>query len=118
MHLQTGRRLHSTPTPPPLHSSSPPQVLPYLLRLAFGEAQLTWRLAAALLLLLASKAAGLAAPWHFKRAVDALSGSSSGAAAALGAAAAALAAFGACRAAAGVAKELQGPCFAPVSQVG
>ena len=63
-----------------------------------------------------SKAAGLAAPFHFKRAVDAMSGAAPAGGAAQ-AAAAALVLFGACRALAGLAKELQGPVFAPVSQV-
>ncbi|EFN53974.1 hypothetical protein CHLNCDRAFT_7051, partial [Chlorella variabilis] len=62
-----------------------------------------------------SKAAGLAAPFYFKQAVDALS-SGAGATAVAAAAAAALVLGGACRAISGVAKELQGPCFAPVAQ--
>lgn len=66
-----------------------------------------------------SKAAGLAAPFYFKRAVDAMSSSAAalGSAGAAQAAAAGLVLFGACRALSGVAKELQGPVFAPVSQV-
>ena len=67
-----------------------------------------------------SKAAGLAAPFYFKRAVDAMSSgfAAAGGGGAAQAAAAGLVLFGACRALSGVAKELQGPVFAPVSQVG
>lgn len=106
------------PLPDPPTAGTLAQVLPYLLRLAFGEAQLSWRLAAALALLVTSKAAGLAAPFYFKRAVDAMSSGfvAAGGGGAAQAAAAGLVLFGACRALSGVAKELQGPVFAPVSQ--
>ncbi|KAL4440595.1 hypothetical protein ABPG75_003596 [Micractinium tetrahymenae] len=68
-----------------------------------------------MVLLLASKAAGLSAPFYFKQAVDALAAGGS-TAAALHAAAFALLLSGGCRVVAGLAKELQGPIFAPVSQ--
>lgn len=64
-----------------------------------------------------SKAAGLASPFYFKRAVDALS-SGGGTATVASAAAAALVLTGLCRAVSGIAKEMQGPVFAPVAQVG
>lgn len=48
------------------------KVLPYLWRLASSDTTLRWRLAAALVLLVASKAAGLAGPMLFKQAMDEL----------------------------------------------
>ena len=140
--------MHCGACPPPWCS----QVFLYLLRLAFSSAQLSWRLAAALALLLLyvvlcshmpalspvastarpndspaaepprlpcrSKAAGLASPFYFKSAVDALSMGAAGAGPrAAAAATTALLLAGACRMISGIAKEVQGPIFAPVSQV-
>ncbi|KAL4423145.1 hypothetical protein ABPG77_007798 [Micractinium sp. CCAP 211/92] len=104
-----------TALPPAPSQATLVQVLPWLLRLAFGQPQLRWRLGAALILLLGSKAAGLSAPLYFKHAVDALAAGSGGSGA-LHAAALALLLSGGCRVVAGLAKELQGPVFAPVSQ--
>lgn len=71
--------------------------------------------AAALALLLASKAAGLLAPMYFSRAVDSLAAGATPLA--LQAAGGALVVSGVCRAVSGLAKELQHPTFTPVSQV-
>ncbi|PSC71946.1 metal ABC transporter permease [Micractinium conductrix] len=103
-----------SPLPPPPTQATLVQVLPYLLRLAFGSPQLTLRLGAALALLLTYKAAGLSAPFFFKRAVDALAAGATDAG--VRAAAAALLLSGACRVVAGMARELQQPMFAPVAQ--
>ncbi|KAG0582977.1 hypothetical protein M758_3G101900 [Ceratodon purpureus] len=48
------------------------KVLPYLWRLASSDTTLRWRLGVALILLVASKAAGLAGPILFKQAMDEL----------------------------------------------
>ncbi|GAB4819537.1 hypothetical protein N2152v2_006583 [Parachlorella kessleri] len=106
-----------TQLPPPPRSARLVDVLPYLVRLALGDPQLHWRLGVAMVLLLASKSAGLMAPMYFKQAVDALSAvGSNGAGVAVQAAVSALVVSGVCRGVSGLAKELQHPAFTPVSQ--
>jgi hypothetical protein len=103
------------PLPPTPHAATLSAIWPYLARLALGEAHLYWRVAGALIMLVASKAAGLMAPLQFKVAVDALGGGGAPGAA-VPAAVAALVAAGAYRAGAALSKELQHPLFTPVSQ--
>ncbi|KAK9836126.1 hypothetical protein WJX81_003499 [Elliptochloris bilobata] len=102
----------SLPEPP--SSSRLLDVMPYLLKLATTDRQLWWRLGGAVLLMFASKAAGLATPMYLKRAVDALGGVVTDAG--VRACAMALLASGACRVVNSLTKELQGPIFTPVSQ--
>ncbi|KAK9857626.1 hypothetical protein WJX84_005358 [Apatococcus fuscideae] len=72
------------------------------------------RLGLASILLIISKAAGLVAPFYFKRAIDCLG--ESAAKASIGAAVTALLWSGLCRVINGLAKEIQHPIFTPVSQ--
>lgn len=96
--------------PPTPKSSSLLDVFPYLARLALSERSLYWRLALALFLMVASKVAGLLAPVYFKHAVDAMGQN------AVQMTVAALLTSGLCRVVNGVAKEIQHPCFTPISQ--
>lgn len=98
------------PLPPTPKSSNFMDVFPYLAKLALSEKTLYWRLAAALALMVLSKVAGLMAPVYFKNAVDAMGKS------AVPATVAALLTSGLCRIVNGVAKEIQHPCFTPISQ--
>ena len=100
-------------------------VMPWLLRLALGEAQLYWRVCAALVALFVSKGTGILAPLYFKSAVDVLSDTTLGGVGSLvrigtgsylQAAVVALLLSGICRAASQLSKELQHPLFTPVSQ--
>jgi len=96
--------------PPTPKSSGLMDVFPYLAKLALSEKTLYWRLAGALALMVISKVAGLMAPMYFKHAVDAMGHS------AVQASVAALLTSGMCRIVNGVAKEIQHPCFTPISQ--
>ncbi|KAL3700724.1 hypothetical protein R1sor_018746 [Riccia sorocarpa] len=59
--------------PEPPTNSGLKTVLPYVWNLAAGDKTLSWRLAVAIVLLVMSKASGLAGPVFFKRAMDNLS---------------------------------------------
>lgn len=98
------------PLPATPKSSDFMHVLPYLAKLALSEKTLYWRLAIALALMVLSKATGLLAPVYFKHAVDALGKN------AVSATVAALLISGVCRVLNGISKEMQHPCFTPISQ--
>eukprot|EP00878_Enallax_costatus_P016674 GHUV01017494.1.p1 GENE.GHUV01017494.1~~GHUV01017494.1.p1 ORF type:complete len:347 (+),score=102.06 GHUV01017494.1:358-1398(+) len=98
--------------PPPKSGEDLTHVLPYILKLALAEKQLSWRLGAAMILMLASKAAGISAPLFLKAAVDTLS---AGGAAILPALRCVLL-FGLCGIVQQLTKELCHPTFTPISQ--
>lgn len=99
--------------PPPPASSNDWAILPYLWSLAVAEKQMVWRMGAAFICMLASKAAGLGAPLCLKAAVDSLS---AGHAAVLIPAVRWVLCFGLCGIVQHLMKELTYPTFTPVSQ--
>ncbi|GAX72622.1 hypothetical protein CEUSTIGMA_g78.t1 [Chlamydomonas eustigma] len=122
------------PLPPPPDTSSVGNILPYLLKLMFGEKQLLWRIGLSISLMFVSKIAGLACPFFIKLAVDTLtvnpSAGQEGIAQllhfpllpalsvtpAVQGALFAVACFGFCDMIKNVAKEMQAPTFLPVTQ--
>ncbi|KAF8062057.1 ATM1 [Scenedesmus sp. PABB004] len=98
---------------PPRSGESLVEVLPYLLKLAMAERQLSWRLGAAFAFMLVSKAAGLSGPLFLKAAVDALGAAGD---AALLPAVRCVLCFGLCGIVQHLTKELTYPTFTPISQ--
>eukprot|EP00850_Spirogloea_muscicola_P013545 SM000092S24513 [mRNA] locus=s92:457565:463186:+ [translate_table: standard] len=114
------RRLATQPLalPEPPADSSIQSVLPYLWALASGDRTLRWRLAVALVLLVAGKAAGLAGPLLFKQGLDGLAqaGSLSLGQSAVHAAVAALVMSGISKALSALFNEVRYVVFTPVGQ--
>eukprot|EP00850_Spirogloea_muscicola_P003591 SM000014S00379 [mRNA] locus=s14:1014211:1019871:+ [translate_table: standard] len=120
LHWDGERRLAARPLalPEPPADSSIQSVLPYLWALASGDRTLRWRLAVALVLLVAGKAAGLAGPLLFKQGLDGLAqaGSLSLGQQAVHAAVAALVMSGVSKALSALFNEVRYVVFTPVGQ--